>query len=566
MCLNVLECSSFLLGWPSERMTIRANDHPDHDSILIIIAIRASGHSDQLSFGTFAIRTISIRTKSICMECKVLKVLEIFSSVENFHCVLCVSINVHFLIIKFLQEQSSDFHSKHNICSILDETYPNIEPFTDVASFLKDNRSCKALTDKHKCYGSHVRFFWNAAHYVEDEKAIHSAVRTKDENNKDVDIPVNIIVNDVRRVLDLKDKDEDSIIGSERLCKGFRLRMGNVGFVNDPTYTKSKFCRPYKFLVHCVIHALGHRKDAYDEASDYIMNIISSMVLNRPYNISQVIFNQMIDNINGDKCVQYPRFVQMLIDDQVQNLPMDDDDELKLDHMDSETLKCLDVYRGVKKENEPKYKQKFAATKKPDYEAPEDDKWRHDNSGSDDKTKRMEPLVLKKTRWWFVKEEKSRKRTPKVTTPKVVKKGEAESKKRKSPPRLVDEPIDLPPKNVDVTVIGEPVTFTVEELLNILEEDDVAKTIENVEAEAGGERLKETFIEGEVHTDSSETKSDIEVTKMTPTSYISGKFKLKKSPKKKKASDEEDATYEPTPAEKEKMKKKGIRKGKHVQP
>ncbi|KAJ0734540.1 hypothetical protein HanPI659440_Chr11g0421281 [Helianthus annuus] len=140
--------------------------------------------------------------------------------------------------------------------------------------------------------------------------------------------------------------------------------MGYVGFINDPAYAKSKFSRPYKFLVHSVIHALVHRKGAYDEASDYIMNIITSLILNRPYNISQVIFNHMIDNIKGEKYVQYLRFVQMLIDDQVQNLPKDDGDELRLDHMDRETLKRLDVYRGLKKGDEPKYRQKFAAIEK----------------------------------------------------------------------------------------------------------------------------------------------------------------------------------------------------------
>ncbi|KAF5810224.1 hypothetical protein HanRHA438_Chr04g0176591 [Helianthus annuus] len=203
--------------------------------------------------------------------------------------------------MKILLAKASDFHNKHNICCVLDETYPNIKPFKDVVPFLKDSRIYWELTDRHKCYGSHVRFFWNAAHYVEDEKAIHSAVRIKGENNKDVDIPVKITVGDIRRVLDLKDKDEDPIIGSERLCKGFWLRMGYTGHINDRAYTKSKFCRPYKFLVHYVIHALGHRKGAYDEASDYIMNIISSLFLNRPCNISQVIFNHMLDNIKGEK-------------------------------------------------------------------------------------------------------------------------------------------------------------------------------------------------------------------------------------------------------------------------
>ncbi|KAJ0726443.1 hypothetical protein HanPI659440_Chr12g0470421 [Helianthus annuus] len=300
----------------------------------------------------------------------------------------------------------------------------------------------------------------------------------------------------------------------------------------------------------------------------------------------------MLNNIKGERYVQYPRFVQMLIDDQVQHLPKDDGDELRLEHMDSETLKRLDVYRGVKKGDEPKFRQKFAAIKKADYEAPENDKWRQYNSISDDETKKMEPLLLKKTRWWVKKDEKWRKRTPKVTVPKVVLKGK--TKKQESPPRLVDESFEFLTENVNINVAGdtytkkkkspprlvdEPVIAPQEvidkgvDLLNMSFAEyerlsaaqvakNAAKSIENVESTAVDEALKETLVEGEMHTDSSETKSEIEVSQIAPISYVSGKFKLKKTPKKKKASDEEDATYEPTPAEKEKLKMKGIRKRK----
>ncbi|MFS7978135.1 hypothetical protein Hanom_Chr10g00912061 [Helianthus anomalus] len=150
--------------------------------------------------------------------------------------------------MKILQARASDFSNKHSICCILEESFPNIDPFKDIIPFLRESRIFK--------------------------KAIHYAVRIKDENNKDVDLPEKITVGEIRRVLDLQDKDEDPIIG----------------FINDKGYTKSMFCRPYKFLVHCMIHALAHRKGAYDEASDYIRNIIVSLVLNQPYNIYQVIF------------------------------------------------------------------------------------------------------------------------------------------------------------------------------------------------------------------------------------------------------------------------------------
>ncbi|MFS7947959.1 hypothetical protein Hanom_Chr06g00554301 [Helianthus anomalus] len=115
------------------------------------------------------------------------------------------------------------------------------------------------------------------------------------------------------------------------------MRMGYIGYVHDQDYAKSMLSKPYKFLVHSVIHALGHRKGGYDESTDYIMNIITCLILNRPYNISQMIFNHMLDNFKSERFLQYPRFVKMLLVDQIPKLPKADDDELELDHMDNET-------------------------------------------------------------------------------------------------------------------------------------------------------------------------------------------------------------------------------------
>ncbi|KAJ0786262.1 hypothetical protein HanOQP8_Chr02g0053341 [Helianthus annuus] len=185
------------------------------------------------------------------------------------------------MFLKYVQERATDWHASHNIYCILDENYPNMEPFKEIVPFLKESRIYKALTEKHRCYESHVRMFWKSVRYDEEEKTIYSAVKLKDENDKDIDLEVKFTVDDVRRILDLKDNDDDPIIILEHLSKGFWFRMGYAGHMNDKGYIKSRFCRPYKFMVH----ALSHWKGAYDETSDYIMNIIAYLVLNRPYNI-----------------------------------------------------------------------------------------------------------------------------------------------------------------------------------------------------------------------------------------------------------------------------------------
>ncbi|KAJ0770335.1 hypothetical protein HanPI659440_Chr07g0256191 [Helianthus annuus] len=273
---------------------------------------------------------------------------------------------------------------------------------------------------------------------------------------KRIDLEVKFTVDDVRRVLDLKDNDNDPIIIPERLSKGFWFRMGYTGHVNDK-YIKSRFCRPYKFMVHCVVHALSHRKGAYDETSDYIMNIIACLVLKRPYNISQVIFNHMVDNIRGEKYIMYPSFIKMLLDDQVPNLPKDPEDELKLHHMDSETLKRLDKYKGLKPEQEPRVKGMIGKIKKKDYVAPEDDQWRHAESNSEDETDKLKDMVEKKLRFWYERDEKKRKRTPKISpkviTLKVVIKGKIG--KQESSERFVDTSFEYDSNNINVCV-AEP--------------------------------------------------------------------------------------------------------------
>ncbi|MFS7966759.1 hypothetical protein Hanom_Chr09g00777551 [Helianthus anomalus] len=86
---------------------------------------------------------------------------------------------------------------------------------------------------------------------------------------------------------------------------------------------KTNFSKAYRYLLHCMVHSLSHTKGAYDEVSDYIMNIVTSLVLNRRYNISQVIFEYMKENClaEGDKYIMYPRFIMILLNDKIKDLP-----------------------------------------------------------------------------------------------------------------------------------------------------------------------------------------------------------------------------------------------------
>ncbi|MFS7946082.1 hypothetical protein Hanom_Chr06g00531841 [Helianthus anomalus] len=352
----------------------------------------------------------------------------------------------------FEQPKSTNIDARQNICCILDKSLQRMNPFKDIIIFINRSRIKKALTDKHKCYRSHIEWFWNNARYDEDSKTIVSALKIKDENQKDINNEYKFKVEDVRRVLDFQDNDKDPIQVPKRLVKGLWMRMGYTGYVNETSYNKSKLSQPYKFLVHSTIHALNHRKGRFDVSSDFVICILTCVILNRPFNISQALFNHMVNNIHGEKFLQYPRFFQMLLDDQIKNLSKVDADELKLDHMATETLKRMNVYQDVKKDKEPPSRKQFASILKPDYAAPAHDKRRHDDNNSDSEDKKMEPFSNKRGKFWLKVEDKKKKSdtTPKASKPTTPKATPKRSSKKKSPPLLVDEP-DVPPENVNET-------------------------------------------------------------------------------------------------------------------
>ncbi|KAM0007064.1 hypothetical protein Hdeb2414_s0154g00815711 [Helianthus debilis subsp. tardiflorus] len=166
----------------------------------------------------------------------------------------------------------------------------------------------------------------------------------------------------------------------------------------------------------------------------------------------------------------YPRFIQMMIDDQFKDLQKDPDDVLDLRNMTADTLSRLS--KNPKKDDpEPRARRMICKIDNPAYVAPENDAWRHDNSNSENEDDKMRELVEKKLRYWFVKDGK-RKRTsktspaisiPKVVPPKIVVKGIVErgSHKRRPSrepqPSLIDEPVvdptDISQEGVDLTKV-----------------------------------------------------------------------------------------------------------------
>ncbi|MFS7936600.1 hypothetical protein Hanom_Chr05g00417481 [Helianthus anomalus] len=150
----------------------------------------------------------------------------------------------------------------------------------------------------------------------------------------------------VREVLDFPDEADTPTRFPERMVKGCMLRMGYAGALKNAYYLKSKFQKPYKFIIHSVLQALSHCKGGYEAIRDYQMNMITALVLNKKYNFSPIIFHYMAENITTkSRTWVYPRFVQMLIDHAYPDIETNvKDDLLVLSHMSNDSLKQFARY------------------------------------------------------------------------------------------------------------------------------------------------------------------------------------------------------------------------------
>ncbi|KAJ0759850.1 hypothetical protein HanOQP8_Chr04g0131211 [Helianthus annuus] len=291
------------------------------------------------------------------------------------------------------------------------------------------------------------------------------------------------------------------------------------------------------------------------------MNTITYLILNIPYNVSQVIFEYMLENIRAgsNRYIMYPRFIMMMIDDQFKDIPKENGDILGLRNMTSETITRLT------KGTDERDKGMICKISRPAYVAPENDRWRHEKSDSDNEDERMSEMVKKKNRWWFVRDVK-RKRMPKTSpaipipkepVPKIVVKGPSVEPQQ----RLVDEtlidPSNIPQESIDLAMVTLEQFIQLNEAARATQKDQSS----NVQAEV----VKAAKPEGEVQDDSSEDDSEAteSESELDPTALGRGKAQLKKKPTKKpKGSDEEDSTYvPPDEPKKQRAKRKSVQTG-----
>ncbi|MFS7966311.1 hypothetical protein Hanom_Chr09g00772341 [Helianthus anomalus] len=280
------------------------------------------------------------------------------------------------------------FNPIHNVCCNLDEEKnPKLSEFKDILEFMRRIPILKALTERRLVFRSHIKRFWKNASYDDQNKTINSVVKIDGEKK-----PIVITEAVIREVIGFLDEENSPTKLPEKMVKGCLLRMGYVGELNSVSYLKSKVTKPYMFLIHAVLISMSHQKGGYDTMRDYLMNMVVSLVLNKSYNFSHIIFDYMVEeNSVGQK------------DLVISKIRADDND----------SIRALAKYHP--KHPEPtKSVELFGAIKVRNYQDPGPENHEHWRNEEERKQKSYEEELkilksfISKRSEWFLKEEKKK--------------------------------------------------------------------------------------------------------------------------------------------------------------
>ncbi|KAJ0483045.1 hypothetical protein HanRHA438_Chr13g0618731 [Helianthus annuus] len=138
-------------------------------------------------------------------------------------------------------------------------------------------------------------------------------------------------------------------------------------------------------------------------AGNDLVGFMVALVLNKPFSISKYIFGNMKENmtrigsrITGNKFWMYSRFLQMIMNVQHCGLPKADNDILKIEAMNFNSLRIIkNLAHKRYKESDPPRKL-IGALGNTAYVAPDNDKWRLDDSQSDDEEPELKRKMSEK--------------------------------------------------------------------------------------------------------------------------------------------------------------------------
>nr|GEU46175.1 hypothetical protein [Tanacetum cinerariifolium] len=124
----------------------------------------------------------------------------------------------------------------------------------------------------------------------------------------------------IRQDLHLDDADGVECLSNEEIFTELS-RMGYEKPHPKLTFYKAFFSAQWKFLIHTLVQCVSAKRTAFNEFRCSMASAIICLATCRKFNFSKYIFDNMVRNVdNPSKFLMYPRFLQVIIDNQVDDL------------------------------------------------------------------------------------------------------------------------------------------------------------------------------------------------------------------------------------------------------
>ncbi|GJS30765.1 putative ribonuclease H-like domain-containing protein [Tanacetum coccineum] len=125
----------------------------------------------------------------------------------------------------------------------------------------------------------------------------------------------------VRRDLHFNDEDGITCLTNTEIFENLQL-MGYEKLSDKLTFYKSFFSPQWKYLIHTILQCLSSKSTAWNEFGTNIASAVICLAKKQKFNFSKLIFDGMLRNLdpNSKKFLMYPRFLQLFLNNQIENL------------------------------------------------------------------------------------------------------------------------------------------------------------------------------------------------------------------------------------------------------
>nr|GEV90029.1 hypothetical protein [Tanacetum cinerariifolium] len=207
---------------------------------------------------------------------------------------------------------SSLFVDTYNVVAILEKS-DAAKGFEQIIDFLRRSYIHYALIVNPHIYISCIKQFWNTA----------SVKRSGDVTRLQALVDKKKIVlseNVIHEIFQLDNADGIVCLPDEEIFAGL-AQMGYEKPSTKLTFDKAFFSSQWKFLIHTILQSLSAKRTSWNEFSTTMASVVICLSKGQKFNFSKYIFDSLVRNVDSSsKFYMYPRFIQMIIQNQVGDL------------------------------------------------------------------------------------------------------------------------------------------------------------------------------------------------------------------------------------------------------